>query len=184
MKILKDTGAMLEGHFLLSSGRHSDKYFQCARFFMNPEEAEEAMIETVFSIRRDFDVVVGPAMGGVIPSWIIGRLLGIQSMFVERDDDGKMTLRRGFELEGKTVLIAEDVLTTGKSSRECADAIEKFGGKVKSLFCVVDRRPDDVKVEWPVYSMFKVDAHSWLAEDCPLCKQGIPAVKPGSRKIF
>lgn len=190
--LLKESGAMLEGHFLLSSGRHSDRYFQCARLLQYPDRAAAALAEVVARIRADIDggrlavdAVVGPAMGGIIVAYELGRQLGLPAFFTERDDTGAMALRRGFEVTpGLRILIAEDVVTTGKSSLESARALEAAGGKVVALACVVDRRAAGIEVSWPLYAAAKVEVANWEADACDLCAQGLPAVKPGSRKHF
>ena len=192
LKLLRDSGAMLEGHFLLSSGRHSDRYFQCARLLQYPDRAAAALADVVARLKADvaagklgIDVIVGPAMGGIIVAYELGRQLGVPAIFTERDDTGKMVLRRGFEVgPGVRVLIAEDVVTTGKSSLESAAALEAFGAKVTALACVVDRRAAGAPVEWPLYAAAKVDVVNWDPDACDLCAKGIPAVKPGSRKVF
>jgi orotate phosphoribosyltransferase len=191
INLLRESGAMLEGHFLLSSGRHSDKYFQCARLLQYPDKAAEALRETADRIKADIksgklviDAIVGPAMGGIIVAYELGRQLGLPAFFTERDDTGTMSLRRGFEVQpGQRLLIAEDVVTTGKSSGESAKVLESFGAKVIALACVVDRRAEGVAVDWPLYAACKVNAENWEADSCELCKKGIPAVKPGSRKL-
>jgi orotate phosphoribosyltransferase len=188
--LLKESGAMLEGHFLLSSGRHSNRYFQCARLLQYPEKAAAALAGIVKRIRDDveagrlaIDAIVGPAMGGIIVAYELGRQLGLPAFFTERDDTGAMTLRRGFEVTpGQRILIAEDVVTTGKSSGESAAALEGLGAKITALACVVDRRAEGMPVSWPLYAACKVEAANWEAGSCELCKQGIPAVKPGSRR--
>jgi orotate phosphoribosyltransferase len=192
LKLLRESGAMLEGHFLLSSGRHSDRYFQCARLLQYPDRAAAALSGVASRLAADIaagtlgvDVVVGPAMGGIIVAYELGRQLGVPAIFTERDDAGKMVLRRGFEVErGTRVLIAEDVVTTGKSSLESAAALEASGAVVVALACVVDRRAAGTPVEWPLYAAAKVDVANWEADACDLCAKGIPAVKPGSRKVF
>jgi len=192
INLLRESGAMLEGHFLLSSGRHSDKYFQCAKLLQYPDKTQSVFEFVVSKIKEDInsgklkiDIIVGPAMGGIIAAWEVARQLGLQSIFTERDENGIMTLRRGFELlPGQNVLIVEDVVTTGKSSMECAAAIESTGAKVAALTCIVDRRADNTQdIPWPFYPAAKLSANNWDAADCDLCKQGIPVVKPGSRKI-
>jgi len=188
--LLRDSGAMLEGHFLLSSGRHSDRYFQCARLLRYPDMAAAALAGIAEKIRRDMesgepgiDAVVGPAMGGIIVAYELGRQLGLPAFFTERDDSGAMALRRGFEITpGQKILITEDVITTGKSYGECAALLESLGAKVVALACVVDRRQSG-EVPWPFYPACKVEATNWDAGDCELCKKGIPVVKPGSRKV-
>jgi orotate phosphoribosyltransferase len=188
--LLRDSGAMLEGHFLLSSGRHSDRYFQCARLLQYPDRAEAVLADVTARLRADIatgklaiDAVVGPAMGGIIVAYEIGRQMGIPAFFTERDDTGAMSLRRGFTATpGLRILIAEDVVTTGKSSLESARVLEASGAKVVALACVVDRRAEGVDTAWPLYSAVKVDVKSWDADTCALCARGLPAIKPGSRK--
>jgi orotate phosphoribosyltransferase len=188
--LLKESEAMLEGHFLLSSGRHSDRYFQCARLFQFPSRAAEALAPVAERIRTDMaagklalDAVAGPAIGGVIAAYELGRQLGLPAFFTERDDAGIMSLRRGFAVErGQRILIVEDVVTTGKSSRESALVLEALGGEIAALACVVDRRAAGLVLPWPVYAAAVVQAENWDAGNCELCRQGLPAVKPGSRK--
>jgi orotate phosphoribosyltransferase len=195
LELLRESEAMLEGHFLLSSGRHSDKYFQCARLLQYPDRAAEALAGVAARIKADMvalipDAVVGPAMGGIVAAWELGRQLGLRSFFTERNDDGEMSLRRGFDVKsGERIIIVEDVITTGKSFGECAAVLEKLGAKIVALACVVDRRAADPvtglppETPWPLYAACRVTAQNWEQESCQLCKQGIPAVKPGSRKI-
>lgn len=189
--ILKNCGALLEGHFLLSSGRHSNRYFQCARLLQYPAQAELALRPLAARLREacgegalKIDAIVGPALGGIVVAYELGRQLGLPAFFTERDDSGKMTLRRGFEVSaGMNILIAEDVVTTGKSSGESIKALESAGGKVTALSCIVDRRAPNIELNLPIYAAVKLEAADWDAESCPLCKQGIKAVKPGSRRI-
>ena len=190
LTLLKDSGAMLEGHFLLSSGRHSDRYFQCAKLLQYPDRAAAALAGVAQKIKQDIqagklqiDAVAGPAMGGIIVAYELGRQLGLPAFFTERDDTGAMALRRGFEVQpGQKLLITEDVVTTGKSYGECAAVLEGLGAKIAALACVVDRRQSGVEVPWPFYPACKVEVANWEADSCELCKKGIPAVKPGSRK--
>ena len=191
--LLKETGAMLEGHFLLSSGLHSDRYFQCAKLLQYPDKAAQALEAAARQIRSRMesgelavDAVVGPAMGGIIVAYELGRQLGLPAFFTERDDSGNMSLRRGFEIKpGMNILIAEDVVTTGKSSGECAAVLEALGAKVAALACLVDRRSSGVHdIKWPMFPAIKLAVESWEASSCELCKKGIPAVKPGSRKLI
>jgi orotate phosphoribosyltransferase len=190
IEILKSCGALLEGHFLLSSGRHSDRYFQCARLFQHPERAAAVLAPVVSRIREDIaagtlsvNAVVGPALGGIIAAYELGRQLGLPAFFTERDDSGAMSLRRGFEVSPDMhILIAEDVVTTGKSSGESVRVLESLGARVVALSCVVDRRAPGVEVSLPLYSACRVRAENWDAGECALCKKGIPAVKPGSRR--
>jgi orotate phosphoribosyltransferase len=190
IKLLKESGAMLEGHFLLSSGRHSDRYFQCARLLQYPGRAAAALTAVAKRIKADMeagklalDAVAGPAMGGIIVAYELGRQLGLPAFFTERDDTGAMTLRRGFEITpGQRILIAEDVVTTGKSSGESAAVLAGLGAKIAAIACVVDRRAEGVPVSWPIYPACAVRAADWEAGSCELCKKGTPAVKPGSRR--
>jgi len=190
LALLRESGAMLEGHFLLSSGRHSDRYFQCAKLLQYPEKAREAFAQVAEKIKLDIktgklaiDAVAGPAMGGIIAAWELGRQLGLPAFFTERDETGTMVLRRGFEIRpGQKILITEDVVTTGKSFGECAAALEKSGAVIAALACVVDRRQTGIEIPWPFYPACTVTAANWESGECELCKQGIPAVKPGSRR--
>ncbi|GFN34452.1 orotate phosphoribosyltransferase [Tepidimicrobium xylanilyticum] len=180
ISMLKETGALLEGHFLLSSGKHSDVYIQCAKLLMYPERAEKAIGLIVDKLKGvDFDIVVGPAIGGIIVSYEIGRQAGKPSIFVEREN-GNMRLRRGFTIEkGQKVLIAEDVVTTGKSSYEAIKVVEELGGEVVGIACLVDRSKE--KIMYPVYYGVKIEANIYDSENCSLCKMNRSIVKPGSR---
>ena len=182
MKLLKDTGALMEGHFLLSSGKHSDGYVQCAKLLMYPDKAEKAVELIVDKLENvDFDMVVGPAMGGIIVSYELARQTRRPSIFVEREE-GQMKLRRGFSIrKGQKVLIAEDVVTTGKSSYEAIKVVEEQGGEVIGIACIVDRSRGNIK--YPLYSGVKLNINTYDKEDCPLCKENLPIIKPGSRKI-
>jgi orotate phosphoribosyltransferase len=194
LTLLRDSGAMLEGHYLLSSGRHSNRYFQCAKLLQYPDMAQAALSGVAEKIRLDIqagklqiDAVVGPAMGGIVVAYELGRQLGLPAFFTERDDTGAMALRRGFEVKpGQKILITEDVVTTGKSSGECAAVLEGLGAQITALACIVDRRQTacgGTEIRWPFYPACRIDAINWAADDCELCKKGIPAVKPGSRKL-
>ncbi|MDR2518230.1 MAG: orotate phosphoribosyltransferase [Spirochaetaceae bacterium] len=185
---LRESGAMLEGHFLLSSGRHADRYFQCAKLFQYPDRAAAALAPLADRIRRDMQsrrltlcAVAGPALGGIIAAYELGRQLGLPAFFTERDPSGNMALRRGFEAPAGSILIAEDVITTAKSSCETAAVLEKLGARVAALACVVDRRAAGITLDWPVYAACALDAPSWAPEDCPFCARNIPWIKPGSR---
>ncbi len=193
--ILVKCGAMLEGHFLLSSGKHSSRYFQCARLLQYPDQAATVVAGIVERIRADqkakgfvCESVIGPAMGGIVVAYELGRQLGLSAFFTERDDEGNMCLRRGFEIKpGEKIIIAEDVVTTGKSTLETAERIKELGGEVVAAICIVDRRPANSAepFPWPLYAAARIPAVLYDSGDCPLCKEGrLPAVKPGSRKIF
>lgn len=181
--ILKKSDALLEGHFLLSSGKHSNRYVQCAKVLRFPEYAEQVLSTVVEQIKDlDIDLVVGPAMGGVIVSYELGRQLGKEAVFTERKD-GVMQLRRGFEVKkGTKIIIAEDVVTTGKSTIETKKALEALGGEVIGVACIANRTNDDIGM--PIYSAIKLDIKVHEVDECPLCKDGkIELVKPGSREF-
>ena len=191
ISLLKQSGAIVEGHFVLSSGRHGDRFFQCAKLLTYPDRTATALSGIAEQLRADIktgklqiDAVVGPAMGGIIVAYELGRQLGIPAFFTERDESGTMYLRREFELKpGQNILISEDVVTTAKSSWECARALGAMGGMVVALACILDRRAEGVDVPWPFYPASRVEAASWNPEDCELCKKGIPVVKPGAKKF-
>lgn len=181
--ILKKSDALLEGHFLLSSGKHSNRYIQCAKVLRFPQYAEAVLSTVVDQIKDlDIDLVVGPAMGGVIVSYELGRQLNKETVFTERKD-GVMELRRGFEVKpGARIIIAEDVVTTGKSTIETKKALEALGGEVIGVACIANRTNDDIGM--PIYSAIKLDIQVHDADECPLCKEGnLELVKPGSREF-
>ncbi|MDO5719061.1 MAG: orotate phosphoribosyltransferase [Tissierellia bacterium] len=182
--LLKECSAFLQGHFLLSSGKHSDGYVQCARLLMYPDKAEKVISVVAEKVKDlDTDLVIGPAMGGIIVSYELGRQLGLPAMFTEREND-IMTLRRGFKVdEGAKVLIAEDVITTGKSSLETIKALEAYGVQVLGIACMVNRSGLSKVDKYPIYSAIELDINTY-DEECPLCKEGLELVKPGSRKKF
>ncbi|MET1755348.1 orotate phosphoribosyltransferase [Novosphingobium sp. RD2P27] len=177
--------ALLEGHFLLSSGRHSAHYLQCARVLMNPERAGRLAAALAaklpHDIRRKINKVVSPAMGGIIVGQEMGRALQVDAMFVERPE-GVFELRRGFSLEdGDMVLMVEDVVTTGKSSREAIAAIEAAGGKVIAAAALVDRSGGAVELSVPFTALVELNFPTYAADELPPELAELPAVKPGSR---
>lgn len=183
VEILKKSDALLEGHFLLSSGKHSNKYVQCAKVLRFPEYAEQVLSTVVDQIKDlDIDLVVGPAMGGVIVSYELGRQLKKESVFTERKD-GVVQLRRGFEVKpGAKIIIAEDVVTTGKSTIEAKKCLEALGGEVIGVACIANRTSEDIGM--PIYSAIKLEIQVHEADECPLCKEGKEElVKPGSREF-
>ena len=177
-------GALLEGHFILSSGLHSPRYLQCARVLMDGARAGRlatALAEKLGDLRGQIDVVVSPAMGGVIIGHEMGRALGVPAMFVERPD-GEFHLRRGFALDaGARVLMVEDVVTTGLSSKEAILAIEAAGGKVVAAASLVDRSGGSVELGVPYVALVKLDVPTFAADDLPPSLAALPATKPGSR---
>ena len=182
------TGALLEGHFLLSSGLHSAAYIQCARVLMHPDRAAllcQALADKVVErLGQDaVEFVVSPAMGGVVVGYEMGRQLGVPAIFTERVV-GEFELRRGFALEpGVRVLMAEDVVTTGKSSRECIAAIASAGGTVVGASCLIDRSAGAVDLGLPLISLLGLAVPAFAADDLPPELAALPAVKPGSRSM-
>ena len=178
-------GALLEGHFILSSGLRSPRYLQCARLLMDPARAERIARGLANRIpdelRNAIDIVVSPAMGGVIIGHEMGRALGLPAVFVERPE-GTFELRRGFRLDpGARVLMVEDVVTTGLSSREAIKAIEQAGGKVIAAASIVDRSGGEADLGVPYTSLIRIDVPTYEADALPPELEAIPAIKPGSR---
>ena len=183
MQIFKDSKAMLEGHFILTSGRHSDRYLQCALVQQNPVVSEKLAGELAAKIpRNSIDIVIGPALGGIVLAYEMARQLGAAGLFAEREN-GVMTLRRGFTIpEGARVLVVEDVITTGGSVLEVIKVVENKGGQVVGVASLVDRSNGKIDLGYQLYSLLPLEVTSYPPEECPLCQQGIPPVKPGSRK--
>jgi len=179
---LKESEALLEGHFVLSSGRHSNRYCQCAKLLQFPHRAEKVLSIVAEKLKdTPIDIVVGPAMGGIVVAYELGRQLGATAMFTEREN-GKMVLRRGFEIHpAQRVLVAEDVVTTGKSSLETIEVLKQHGADVVGIACIANRSTSDIG--YPIFDATKLEIESWEPENCPLCKEGIPCVKPGSRTM-
>ena len=186
IELLKKSNALLEGHFILSSGKHSDKYVQCAKLIQNPKYCEEVakiIAEKVKEAGIKVDLCVGPAMGGIIIAYEVARALGVDAIFTERENN-EMTLRRGFEIkEGQKVIIVEDVITTGKSSFETVDVIKTHGGDVVALTSIVNRSHVDEINGLPIISAVKIEVNAWDPDDIPDDLKNIPAIKPGSRKM-
>lgn len=183
LQALQTTGAVLDGHFILSSGKHAGRYVQCARLLQHPDLAQRVcqLLGERAHACGPIDAVVGPAMGGIVVAYELARVLGVRGPFTERQN-GQMTLRRGFEIkEGERVLIAEDVVTTGGSSLEVANVLTKYGATILGIACIVDRRPKDTELPLSLVSTIRLEIDAFEPEVCPLCRQGIPAVKPGSR---
>lgn len=185
LEIFTKTEALLSGHFLLTSGRHSDKYFQCAKVLQYPHYTEQ-VCTNIAEYFRDFeiDTVISPAMGGIIVGNEVARQLGKRSIFTEREEK-IMTLRRGFTLDkDEKVLICEDVVTTGGSVFEVIEIVKSYGAEIIGVGFIVDRSNGKVNFGFPQKSTLTVEVISYPAEDCPLCKENkIPLVKPGSRKV-
>ena len=182
LSILQQTGALLEGHFQLTSGLHSPRYLQCARVLQYPEHAEWAGRELGAHFAKDgVNAVVAPAIGGIIVAHEVARALGVRALFTERES-GVMTLRRGFQIApGEKILVVEDVVTTGGSTRETIEAVTRAGGAVVGAGSLVDRSGGGVDVGAPRVALLTLDVPAYDPSDCPLCKQGTSAIKPGSR---
>lgn len=186
LELLKKSDALLEGHFILSSGKHSNRYIQCAKLIENPvycEEVAKIIAEKLKEEGIEVDLCVGPAMGGVIISYELARALGVKAIFTEREN-GQMTLRRGFHIEkGMKVIIVEDVITTGKSSFETVDVIKGCGAEVLALTSIVNRSNKDEINNLPIISATKIDVETWDEDQLPEEIKKIPATKPGSRSL-
>ena len=187
LALFKERGAVLDGHFLLSSGLHSPRYVQCARVLMDPTLATRLGadlargLESVLEGSRP-DAVVAPALGGVLVAHEVARAFGCRGLFTERHD-GVMTLRRGFSLEpDERVVVVEDAITTGKSTREVIDAVHVRGGRVIAVGSLVDRSVGDVDFGVPRRSLLRLEVPTWDAAACPLCAAGSRPEKPGSRR--
>ena len=184
LKIFSETRALLQGHFLLTSGLHSPTYFQCAQVLQYPQQSTLLCMELARKISHlDVDVVVSLAIGGIVVGQEMGRALGKRAIFAERED-GKMTLRRGFTVSpGERVFAVEDVVTTGGSVKEIIALAQAAGGTVVGLGSIVDRSGGKAGFKIPFFSLLAMEVVTYQPADCPLCKQGTPAVKPGSRKL-
>lgn len=182
--ILEKSGALQTGHFLLTSGKHSNKYMQCAKIFQHPDISSEISKDLAEKYDSyEIDIVIGPAVGGIILAYEVARQLEVRALFAEREN-GVMTLRRGFEIKpGSRVLVVEDVITTGGSVKEVINVVRSAGGEVVGVAGVVDRSGGKVIFDVPFKSAIKIDIETFEPEDCPLCKSGSAAIKPGSRNI-
>ena len=180
----RDSGALLEGHFLLSSGLHSGQYLQCALALQYPADAARfgrAIAERFIGTERDCDTVASPAIGGLIIGYAVAAALNKRFIWTERQD-GVMTLRRGFTLKpGERILVVEDVITTGGSTRECIAALERTGGKAVVAASIIDRSNGKADVGIPRFSLLAMDVPGYEQSACPMCAAGSPVVKPGSR---
>lgn len=183
IKIFKDAGALLEGHFLLSSGLHSGQYLQCALVLSDPACAEKLCSKLAAKFKGEkIDLVIGPAYGGIIVAYELARALGVRALFTERKD-GLMQLRRGFRIEkGQRVLVAEDVVTTGKSVQDLLKAIKAYQPEIVGIAALIDRSSRKAPFgEIRFESLKRIDIKTYQAQGCPLCKQGLALVKPGSQ---
>ena len=183
MEILTQTGAYQTGHFKLSSGLHSSNYIQCSQLLKFPRIAEKVCSEIANLFKDDnIEMVVGPAIGGILVAYEVGRALNVPAIFAEREN-GVMTLRRGFHVEpGTRCLVTEDVLTTGGSAQEVVDLLQKQGAEVVSATSIIDRTTGNtLKLKVPFKSLIKLSFPTYSADECPMCKDEMPIQKPGSR---
>ncbi len=183
----RTAGALLEGHFILSSGLHSARYLQCARVLMDPARADRLCKSLAGRIapelRSQIDIVASPAMGGVVVGYEMGRQLGVPAIFFERVD-GKLSLRRGFTIaRGARVLMVEDIVTTGLSSRECIAGIEEEGGVTVAAACLVDRSGGKAELGVPLFALTSLEIPAYPVGGLPPELAALPAVKPGSRGL-
>lgn len=175
LDLLTATGAIMKGHFLLTSGRHSDIYLEKFRLLERPTVVEQVgqLMADAYS-KEHVDIVLGAAVGGILLSHATGKILGTKGIFAERVD-GKLTLKRGFELpEGKRVLIVEDVVTTGKSVLELVDLVQQSGATLVGLVCLVDRSASGMDPGYPFRALLRYPSQSWEPHSCPLCRDGVP----------
>ena len=186
LKILKETNALLEGHFILSSGLHSDQYVQCAMLLSHPEKAQlicSSLSEKIKENFNDIDIILSPAIGGIVVGYEIGRQLKVRTIFAERPSK-KLELRRGFNLEkNSNVLIIEDVITTGKSALECSEIVRNSGANLLGYACIIDRSNDNLLIEDKIISQIKIKIPIFNNDNLPENLKKIPVTKPGSRNL-
>ena len=186
LKILKETNALLEGHFVLSSGLHSDQYVQCAKLLSHPKKAELICSSLCEKIKKNFkkiDIILSPAIGGIVIGYEVGRQLNIETIFAERQE-GKLVLRRGFSIPKKSnVLVVEDVITTGKSALECVNLIKKHNSNFVGFSCIIDRSDKNSLIKEEIISQVKLKFDIFKSTDIPEKLKSIKAIKPGSRNL-
>ena len=186
LKILKETKALIEGHFILSSGLHSPKYVQCAQLMSKPSQAAlicQSLSKKIKSEFNDIDLILSPAMGGIIVGYEIGKLMGIETIFSERVN-GEFQLRRDFKIKkGSNVLIVEDVITTGKSSIECSNLVKFNKANIVGYACIIDRSNDKTQIKGKIISQIKLNIPTYKKENLPKELISINPVKPGSRNL-
>jgi orotate phosphoribosyltransferase len=183
-EIFRKAGALMKGHFLLASGLHSPVYWEKAKVLQYPEYTE-LLCKMIAEHYRDHDVqvVAGPTTPGIILAYETARQLGVRGIFAEKDEVGGRVFRRGFNIEsGERVLIVDDIFSTGGSVREVMQAVDKLGGKIAGVGVLVDRTTKKVDLGVPFFSCHKTEVITYRPEDCPLCRQGIPLVAPGSSR--
>ena len=186
LKILKETKALLEGHFILSSGLHSDQYVQCAKLLSHPKEAKIICASLSEKIKNNFsniDIILSPALGGIVVGYEVGKQLNVKAIFAERID-GKLTLRRGFNISrNSNVLIVEDVITTGKSVLECSRIVKISDANLIGYACIIDRSDNKVLIKDKIISQIKFDIETFKENELPEELKKIQPIKPGSRNL-
>ena len=184
LEILTEAGVLMEGHFLLTSGRHSDKYLQCAKIFQNTKYSEELCAALAEKYKdQNIELVIGPALGAVQMAYEVSRHLNVENFFAERVE-GTMYLRRGFTIKpGTRVLVVEDVVTTGGSVKEVMEIVKENGGIVAGVGSIVDRTGGKIDFGVPFQAVISMEVKSYEPDECPICKTGAPLIKPGSRNI-
>ena len=186
LKILKETNALLEGHFILSSGLHSNKYIQCAKLLSYPNYAEKICFSLAEKIKNKYnkiDIVLSPAIGGIVVGYEIGRQLKCKTIFAERVND-KFTLRRGFEIpKSSKVLIVEDVITTGKSALDCSKILKEYDAKLVGYACIIDRCDSNILIKNEIISQIKFKVDTFKSNEIPDELKNILPIKPGSRNL-
>jgi orotate phosphoribosyltransferase len=186
LKILKETNALLEGHFILSSGLHSKQYVQCAKLLSYPKKAFiicESLCKKINNQFKNIDLVLSPAIGGIVVGYEIGRQLGLETIFAERVNN-KLTLRRGFKIpKNSKVLVVEDVITTGKSAIECHDLIKSSNAKLVGYACIIDRSNKNLLIKNKIVSQLKFEIETFKSNNVPIELKKIKAIEPGSRNI-
>ncbi len=184
IEIFTKSKALLTGHFRLTSGRHSSQYMQCAQVLQYPEYASQLCRDLAERFAgMKVDTVIGPALGGIIVAYEVGRAMGVRTIFTEREQ-GVMALRRGFIIEpGEKVLVVEDVVTTGGSVKEVIEVVRQKGGEVAGVGVLVDRSNGKVDFGVKTAAVLSMEIQSYDPGDCPLCREGLPVVKPGSRQV-
>ncbi len=186
LKVLRDSGAFLSGHFKLSSGLHSGNYLQCAALFRFPKPAADLCADLVNRIQVagiSYDCVISPALGGVLMGYEVARQAGVPNVFAERDAGNTMTLRRGFTVEpGQRALVVEDVITTGGSVKEVIALVQAAGGIVAAVGSIADRSRGNADFGVPFFALVQLDFPTFEQSRCPQCAAGVPVEKPGSKK--
>jgi len=186
LKILKETNALLEGHFILSSGLHSKQYVQCAKLLSHPNKAEaicSSLCEKIKKVFNKIDIILSPAIGGIVVGYELGRQLKVETIFAERLDQ-KLVLRRGFKIpESSNVLIVEDVITTGKSALECSELIEACKSKLIGYACIIDRSNSKSLIKDKIVSQIKLKIDTYKNKELPDDLKKIQPTKPGSRNL-